>query len=363
MSADLAIAVEAPIAFDNHEPIVYLLTPQSTTEIVRLPELCFWADETMRMVVVMARGGSIDVADFDGNTVASGLSQVGDFVDITNYGGVRIATRGQGDDLDPATHGVAEADKRVILDDDKNVVGLGLVDVASLVAGLGSVVTSTVVRAGSFSTGQGFLQAVPPSANKGSLLISTEDNAGDTETRLITKSQAGERDIEIVDSGSVKSTLAFGCVLDYLDNSIAFNGNTAGATTETTIMSGVLGADYARPGGKVDLEAIMNLASVNGADTLTLRLKRGSTTVVSAVLDSADVSQAVATMTEMIQSIGASGRVLRLADVTAIANSASQNSNGTADFTANSTYSLTAQWSSSNAANQATFMGGRIFYY
>jgi hypothetical protein len=164
------------------------------------------------------------------------------------------------------------------------------------------------------------------------------------------------------DPGNSQAYMAFGKMLGTITGPYTFNGNTGGATAETTILTGTLPANTAAPGHKVEIAGSINLATVNGADTLTIKVKRGATTLATAAVVAGDVGPVGITLSDLFQSIGASGNAYNQTGIAGSATSDSASGSFSFDTTTSKAYTVTAQWSSSNAGNTAVFSFLHINY-
>jgi hypothetical protein len=219
-----------------------------------------------------------------------------------------------------------------------------------------------------FQTLGGGFYAYAPSADGtdfGAVTIAKTANAGGYNGNLLVEALTKNQTFRF-GSGNASVPLASGAVLGTITGPYTFNGNTGGATTETTIMTSTLPANTAAPGHQVALAGTLNLSGVNGADTLTVKVKRGASTILEVALAVADLvtppSYITLQLSETFQSIGAAGNLYRYGAITASVASDLDISNATIDTTASNAYSVTAQWSSNNAGNTAVFMNLNVVY-
>lgn len=147
-----------------------------------------------------------------------------------------------------------------------------------------------------------------------------------------------------------------GDVLAAATGATAVNGIN---TTERTIITAPLPASRYRVGSEIKLAAILDASGFHSTDTLTLRLKLGSTTLASLALVAADAGRVDVLFTGVVQVIGASGKLF-IGDA-AVASGANSDLRDPAiediDLEASNTLTLTAQWSVVNAENTASLIG------
>lgn len=147
-----------------------------------------------------------------------------------------------------------------------------------------------------------------------------------------------------------------GDVIAAATGATAVNGD---GTTEATVLTATLPADRYRVGSEIKLAAVLDATTFHSTDTLTLRLKLGSTTLATLALANADAGRVDILMAGIVQVTGASGKLF-IGDA-AIASGANTALRDPAiediDFTAANTLTLTAQWSVANAGNTASLLG------
>lgn len=166
-----------------------------------------------------------------------------------------------------------------------------------------------------FQTGGGLLAAYAPSpdgTSYGGVNISKEANvSGSHNANILAKSLGQSTSFRLNDPGNNVAPIAFGQMLGALTGPYTFNGNTSGATSETAILTGTIPANTAAPGYKVSISGALDITAVNGADTLTVKVKRGATAILTVALVVADVGGVTILLDEIVQSIGASGSIWR----------------------------------------------------
>jgi hypothetical protein len=207
----------------------------------------------------------------------------------------------------------------------------------------------------------GLFQAYAASADgsdRGSAVLSKQQNAAANTSvgysRILALGQTTYFDSP--DPGNTNTYYAFGKILGFIAGPYTFNGNTAGATAETTICSGIIPANTIAGGFKVEIGGVGAITGVNGASTLTLKAKIGSTAIVTAVLDVTDnLAEFNVLYNDFFQATGAAAALYRYASISGAANSGSAISAATINTTVSNTYSITAQWSSNNPGNTAAF--------
>ena len=336
--------ITAATTLTTYYPIYYFVAPAASTYDIIIPNFSLWPNKRLRLVCVGKAGsGSVTIKDPYGNTITSGLAEVGDHSDCQNYGGVTVEDLGTSDSRfdDPAVAGTVEAGKRVVVDSNKDISRFGTLSAETV-----NVYTAMSVR--------------NPSGNS----VVTYENLNIASGTVTNRTQnTGSNAILYTrDPGAANQSMAFGEILGFMTEARVFNGDSTGATSETTILTGVLAAGFARPGGRIDVDLALNATAFNGADTLTIKVKVGSTVISSVALVAADVGVVVATMTEIYQALGASGKSSYTSEITAAVTTDFDFGNRTPDTTASLVYTVTAQWSSNNAGNTATFIGGRVQY-
>lgn len=172
----------------------------------------------------------------------------------------------------------------------------------------------------------------------------------------------GGYNLKVEDPGNANAPIAYGKVLGTTTGAVVFNGNTTGATSETTILTGTLLTNTAAPGMRVSIEASITLTAFHSSDTLTIKVNRGGVAILTGVFSTSDTGVASVSYADIIQSIGSSGSIYRFSSLSGGTVSASDVGAKTMNTTTNNTYSITAQWSSNNAGNQATVDFGFIHY-
>lgn len=338
--------ITAATTLTTYYPIYYFVAPAASTYDIIIPNFSLWPNKRLRLVCVGKAGsGSVTIKDPYGNTITSGLAEIGDHSDCQNYGGVTVEDLGTADSRfdDPAAAGTVEAGKRVVVDSGKDVGRFGVLRAETLQAYTAAEIYSP--------------------DEESTATIKKDDDSGSGTVEFIFSAQTSNGVVRVEDTaGAASQYIAFGKTLGAMTDSRVFNGDSSGATSETTILTGTLPAGYARVGGRIDIDVVLNATAFNGADTLTIKVKVGSTVISSVALAVADVGVVVATMMEIYQSLGASGKSSYTSEITAAVNTDFDFGNRTPDTTASLVYSVTAQWSSSNAGNTATFIGGRVQY-
>lgn len=338
--------ITAATTLTTYYPIYYFVAPVSSSYDIIVPNFSLWPNKRLRLVQVGKAGtGTVTIKDPYGNTITSGLAEIGDHSDCQNYGGVTVEDLGTSDSRfdDPAAAGTVEASKRVVVNASKDIGRFGTLYAETLQAYTDIEVIS------------------PDEAS--TLVVRKDDDPGSGTVEFIFSAQTSNGIVRVEDTaGAASQYLAFGKTLGAMTDARVFNGDSSGATSETTILTGTVGAGYARVGGQVNVDLVLSATAFNGADTLTIKVKVGSTVLSSVALVAADVGVVVASLGEIFQALGATGKSSYTSEITAAATTDFDFGNRTPDTTADIVYSITAQWSSSNAGNTATFIGGRVQY-
>lgn len=143
----------------------------------------------------------------------------------------------------------------------------------------------------------------------------------------------------------------------------------ANTVTETTIYSVVVPANEFRAGAMISIEAYGFFSTANASDTFTMRLKKGSTTILSVISTPKNVTNG-AFHTKgafTIRTVGAGGTAIAymMTELDNEAKSTSETTTSSIDTTASNTYSITIQWTNADANNTlsctqgvANFLGG-----
>ncbi len=142
------------------------------------------------------------------------------------------------------------------------------------------------------------------------------------------------------------------------DGVITSTTSVANTTTETTAYTDTLPASELTVGRVLRVTLLGRYSTANGTDTFTLRLKLGSTTLISIVSSASSVTNVPlkAVLTATVRSTGSSGTVFAFGE--AMFNHTDKSVTNTATTTVNTTtaenITATVQWTAANASDSVS---------
>lgn len=153
--------------------------------------------------------------------------------------------------------------------------------------------------------------------------------------------------------------------IDRTSGVITSTTTVANTTTETTIFTGTLAANALKDGNILKTLCMGVVSTANASDTVTLRVKIGSTTIATVATTAGNVTNEPWNLSSImtVRSVGATGTVSNFTKINVSgADNSTANEATTVDTTVSEDITVTAQWDAADAGNTISIYQGMVEY-